>query len=709
MATIYKRPGFWVVLMAGLVIMPLLGSTGLWDPWETHYAEVARRMLTDGDWITLRWRQEMFYSKPVGIFWLMAISFKLFGINAWAARLPFALIGILGVWLSYRFVSKITDTRRGLWAAGVLATTPFYYIISRQAITDIPFAVFMLGALGSFIIVILSERTSQWEVAAIYIFAALAALAKTPVGLAIPAAVALVYFLLTGDWRSIKKLKLQWGIPLFFIIAAPWYVVMSLKHGAAFYDEFFLHHNLQRAFTGVHGERGTFEYFIKQMGYGLFPWVAMLPLAFSRLFSTFRTKKNEVALRLMTPSVDSVSVKFDIFLMVWAAVTFVTFTLIVTKFHHYVFPAVAPLAILIGLGMADRDAGTWRIVVPISVLLLAMIGNDVISNSTHISNLCTYAYDRPLPEDQYPRWTLLILSILFGTVMLAAHWLKSRAIPATLALLAAITALWISWGWIAHLGDTMGQQALFETYHKVAKPGEKLYQYQMNWRGEVFYSADTIIKLSNPAAVKRVFSKPGRHFIIAVTDGFAAVDRAIRQSEGKHLHVLPGSGLRYVLASNEIDPGMEDLNPLSRDVLSKPPAIAHPLSAGWTDGIDFLGYNLDPEHPARGHDFTLTLFFKCKKTISKNWKVFIHIDGHGHEFHRVNGDHFPLSGLFPTNDWMPGDIIRDKVVLHLPIEFTAKTYAIYLGFYIGSKRMTVLPGSPSDGDNRLRAGTFTME
>ena len=77
-----------VVLMAGVIILPFLGSTGLWDPWETHYAEVARRMLQDGDWLTPRWRNELFFSKPVGIFWMLATSFSIFGTNALAARLP---------------------------------------------------------------------------------------------------------------------------------------------------------------------------------------------------------------------------------------------------------------------------------------------------------------------------------------------------------------------------------------------------------------------------------------------------------------------------------------------------------------------------------------------------------------------------------------------------------------------------------------------
>jgi 4-amino-4-deoxy-L-arabinose transferase-like glycosyltransferase len=698
------RPGTWVVLVAAGLILPWLGLSGLWDPWETHYAEVARRMLVDGDWLTPRWRHELFFSKPVGIFWMMAGSFGVFGIGAWAARLPFALMAVLGVWLAYRFVARLTDTRRGLWAAGVLLTCPFYFIIARQAITDIPFAVCMLGCLGCFALVAIEEQPRSRDVAGIYIWAGLAALAKTPVGLAVPGAVALVYLLLSGDWRVLRKLRLHWGLPLFLAIAAPWYVAMSIRHGGSFLGEFFLHHNLQRAFTGVHGERGSFEYYIQQLGYGLFPWVGALPLAFGRLGAVFRDRDSAAALRLARPGPGTAAVRLDLLLAVWALVTFTAFTLIVTKFHHYVFPAVVPLAVLVGLGLADRSPGGWRLLAPLGVLLLAVVANDLVASAAHLTNLCTYDYDRPLPEGEYPRWFLLAVAAAGGGLLLAARWWGRRPAAAGLALAALVGAAGLSWAWVAPLGHTMSQQALFETYQRVAEPGEKLYQYQMNWRGEVFYSADTIIKLTSTSAVERVFERPGRHFIIAVRDGFSAIDKTVRRATGEHLHLLPGSGLRYVLASNEIDPGQTDLNPLARDVLRQPPAIEHPLEARWAEGVSFLGHDLEPAHPGRGDRFSLTLYFRCDRAIARNWQVFVHVDGHGHEFHRINGDHYPIDGMFPTDDWLPGDIIRDRVELELPIEFTAERYAIYVGFYIGNQRMRLQPGAPSDGQNRLRIG-----
>src|SRR3990172_7345270 len=70
-------------LVTALVLalfLPGLGSTTLWDPWETHYAEVARRMREDHDWVRMRWQNESFHSKPVLTFWLMAAGMKAFGV-----------------------------------------------------------------------------------------------------------------------------------------------------------------------------------------------------------------------------------------------------------------------------------------------------------------------------------------------------------------------------------------------------------------------------------------------------------------------------------------------------------------------------------------------------------------------------------------------------------------------------------------------------
>ncbi len=81
------------------------------------------------------------------------------------------------------------------------------------------------------------------------------------------------------------------------------------------------------------------------MGYGFFPWVALLPVAFGRIVSKLGSTK--LVARGQPDGLEPINArrKLDLFLLVWFVVTFATFTLIVTKFHHYVFPALPPLFI----------------------------------------------------------------------------------------------------------------------------------------------------------------------------------------------------------------------------------------------------------------------------------------------------------------------------------------------------------------------------
>src|SRR6185369_8519710 len=97
---------------------------------------------------------EHFWSKPVLSFWLMSLSMRLFGVGGggpasgalalgtkaeWAARLPFCLMGVLGIYAVYLMVSRFVSRRAGVLSAIVVATSPMYSLVARQAMTDMAF------------------------------------------------------------------------------------------------------------------------------------------------------------------------------------------------------------------------------------------------------------------------------------------------------------------------------------------------------------------------------------------------------------------------------------------------------------------------------------------------------------------------------------------------------------------------------------------
>ncbi|MBL4688059.1 MAG: glycosyltransferase family 39 protein [Nannocystaceae bacterium] len=164
--TWWRRPIVWALaatVVLGTIYFASMAATGLWDPWETHYGEVARQMLVRHDPLDTYWKggnggpdgnyENTFWSKPALPFWLMALSMKLFGVGMtadpaemvsgfWpelALRLPSMLAGMgsavfLG-WVLWRLVSP----RAGILAAIALATMPQWAIVTRQALTDMFF------------------------------------------------------------------------------------------------------------------------------------------------------------------------------------------------------------------------------------------------------------------------------------------------------------------------------------------------------------------------------------------------------------------------------------------------------------------------------------------------------------------------------------------------------------------------------------------
>lgn len=162
-----RRFGAWLMLLGVLLYVPLLGGYSLSDPWETHYGEVAREMLSRDDWLSPWWAQEnWFWSKPVLDFWIQALSFSLTGVRfepdqmlaaagvglvprpEWAARLPIVLMTLVAVYLLYRAVRVRFGARAGFLGGLVLLTVPYWYVLARQSMTDMPYVAPMTAALA---------------------------------------------------------------------------------------------------------------------------------------------------------------------------------------------------------------------------------------------------------------------------------------------------------------------------------------------------------------------------------------------------------------------------------------------------------------------------------------------------------------------------------------------------------------------------------
>ena len=321
----FKRlgSGFWLVAIISIVIVFFnLGGIPLLDPDEPVYAETPKEMFQFNEFVSPRIFGEYWYDKPPLYYWLVAASYKIFGISEFAARFPSALLGIACTLVVYLSGRRLFNERAGLAGALVLATSIEFFYLGKAAVTDMTLLLCLSLSLLSFI----EER---YYIA--YIFAGLATLTKGPIGLLFPGAIVFSYILITRKWSLLKTMKIPSGLLVYSVVALPWYILMYKFHGSAFIDTFLGFHNVTRFTSPEHPEGVLWYYYIPVLILGFFPWTAIM-------------------LQSMWASVTKSTHDFFplIFLNIWALVIFVFFTISQTKLVSYILPVFPPLAMIVG-------------------------------------------------------------------------------------------------------------------------------------------------------------------------------------------------------------------------------------------------------------------------------------------------------------------------------------------------------------------------
>ena len=183
------------------------------------------------------------------------------------------------------------------------------------------------------------RRTQRLYFLAAWLFAALSTMAKGPAGVMLPVLCALAYIAVSGRWRDLLRLEITSGFLILLAVALPWYVAMYGRHGQPFTDRLLFHDMFKRAFTHVHdtneGDDVSFRFYVWQLGYATFPWTGLVPAG---LLYWLRRREE-----------DSRKSDASVFLAMWFVFAFALFSLMLTKFHHYILPAVPPAAMLTGI------------------------------------------------------------------------------------------------------------------------------------------------------------------------------------------------------------------------------------------------------------------------------------------------------------------------------------------------------------------------
>ena len=190
-------------------------------------------------------------------------------------------------------------------------------------------------------------------------------------------------------------------------------------------------------------------------------------------------------------------------------------------------------------------------------------------------------------------------------------------------------------------------------------------------------------------------------------DELGNVDRAYRRTTGRHLYVVDARSARLLLAAAQPVTGRPNQSFIAAAVHREPPELQHEIRASFDGRVELIGYDFDlprGDSVGAGQRFSVTWYWRVIRRPPAGYRIFVHIDADGL---RLNGDHDPVEGRYPTTLWEPGDIIADTQSLVVPANFRTGDYVMYIGWYSGSDRLKVESG-PNDGLDRVRAGTLPV-
>jgi 4-amino-4-deoxy-L-arabinose transferase-like glycosyltransferase len=346
-----------ILFAAAVYIGCMISPPSLMDDVDAVQAQIARNMLTSGDWVTAKLDGVAYLEKAPLIYWMMAVCYKIFGVHDWSARIPVVLSGVGLAWLTAAFGMWAFGRLAGFCAGLCISTCVGLFLFTRIQIPDVMLAAAMALAMWSFLRAIDDDepRPRWWA----FVFAATlgtSLLLKSLIGVLFPIAACIVYLAVTrqfGLWRRLRPFS---GLLIAIAIAAPWHILATLRNPP--YFDFTLH--------SEPGEYHGFLWFFVMneqvlrflnlrypRDYNTVPriWFWLFHLVWLFPWSVYFPAVAKLSFR----SVDRAG-KTRLLALCWTGFVLVFFTFSTTQ-EYYSMPCYPALALLLGSAMAV--GGSW--------------------------------------------------------------------------------------------------------------------------------------------------------------------------------------------------------------------------------------------------------------------------------------------------------------------------------------------------------------
>ncbi len=433
----------WICFAILIVAVYFIGLTiPLVGPDEPRYAEVAREMFVRGDWVTPTLGGFDWFEKPALLYWLEIASYKLFGVNEFAARFGSALFGlgtIFALWILGKFsAAENTEEMRNFennstisknsvnsaaknsfanWLALIAASSIGLIVFSRGASFDIILTFPITASLVCYFLFenylqkhyfsedpklaikktangakIVSTNRKIYQaylfLAGFYFFIGFALIAKGLVGIVFPFGIVFFYHILGFELLPSRHflISLTWGTILSLLVASIWYVPMYQTNGWKFIEQFFIEHHFQRYTSNKYQHPQPFYFFFWVLPLMTIPW---LPFFFAAIWKKLNVLSSKFKVQSSENKLATQNSSLATFAWAWLLVPLVFFSISGSKLPGYILPALPAALILTAQFVYEfvRKSRTRKIIlqsVAVSMLLIiAVLAQFVVGNFLH--------------------------------------------------------------------------------------------------------------------------------------------------------------------------------------------------------------------------------------------------------------------------------------------------------------------------------------
>ncbi|MRW89924.1 phospholipid carrier-dependent glycosyltransferase [Duganella sp. FT80W] len=410
-----------------LIALFILGSLLVLDvrslvaPDEGRYAEMAREMLLSGDWVTTRLNGIKYFEKPPLHAWMSALSFALFGVGEWQARLWNAVCGAGTVLLIGYTGGKVFGGRAGLYGAIVLGSMVFWTAASQFNTLDIGVAATMTLALCALLLAQRDDAGARarrnWMLLC-WAAMALSLLAKGLIGLVLPGAVLVLYFLFAGDRAILRRLHPLSGLAVLLLIALPWFLLVAARNPEQPHF-FFIHEHWDRFFLKTHHREGPWYYFLVLLLPATLPWLPLLPVSLAQARHKLPGQFQPALL-----------------LLIWVGFILFFFSYSKSKLPGYMLPVLPAMAMLMGATLERAP----KMLLNAAAALLALAGAGILAAWLCAGMLNLSPSDATLLATA---WPLLVAAGVAALLCALGGWYAARRGQRCAMVLALALGAWL--------------------------------------------------------------------------------------------------------------------------------------------------------------------------------------------------------------------------------------------------------------------------